>query len=70
MSEEYKQYKHAGNSAQSQISESGNSNVDVHIKLDVDVKPIAFAMLYSLFAGKQLTEIELEKALKRLKEEY
>jgi hypothetical protein len=56
------------NIAQSKVSESGNSNVDVHIKINVDVKPIAFAMLYSLFSSKQLTELQFEEALKRLEE--
>lgn len=51
---------------QSKISNSGNSNVNVDIKIEVDVKPIAFAILYSLFVNNQLTEQQLEEALKRL----
>lgn len=51
---------------QSKISSSGNSNVNVDIKIEVDVKPIAFAIIYSLFAMNQLTESQLEEAMKRL----
>lgn len=54
--------------AQSKVSDSGNSNVDVQIKIDIDVKPIAFAMLYSLLASKQLTDLQFEEALKRLED--
>lgn len=52
----------------SEINNSGNSEVDVHITIDIDVKPVAFAMLYSLLASKQLTEHQFEDALKRLQE--
>ncbi len=46
------------------LSHSGNSDVDITIH--VDTKPIAFAMLYSLLATKQLSNEEFEKAVRRL----
>ncbi|MFD2216861.1 hypothetical protein [Metabacillus endolithicus] len=54
--------------AQSRIEKSGNSDVDVHITIDLDVKPVAFAMLYSLLASQQLTSDQFEEAIKRLQE--
>ncbi|KGX93715.1 hypothetical protein N781_00465 [Pontibacillus halophilus JSM 076056 = DSM 19796] len=47
---------------------SGNSQVDLHISIDIDVKPIAFAMLYSLLAMKEVTAEEFEEAIKRMQE--
>ncbi|MDQ0228961.1 hypothetical protein [Metabacillus malikii] len=49
---------------ESTLSHSGNSDVDIDIL--IDTKPIAFAMLYSLLASKQLTQNEFEEAVKRL----
>ena len=51
---------------QSKITSSGNSSVNVDIKIEVDVKPIAFAIIYSLFAKNELTETQMEDALKKL----
>lgn len=51
---------------QSKVSNSGNSTVNIDITVEVDVKPIAFAIIYSLYVTNQLTEQELDKALKRL----
>ncbi len=51
---------------QSKVSNSGNSTVNIDITVEVDVKPIAFAILYSLYVTNQLPEQELDKALKRL----
>lgn len=48
----------------SKIENSGNSDID--IKINIDFSSIAFAMLYTLFASKLLTNEELESALKRL----
>ncbi|MBT2618650.1 hypothetical protein [Bacillus sp. ISL-78] len=58
----------SGDLTQAQITQSGNSDVNVHIKINVDVKPIAFAVLYSLLAKEQLTKDEFELALKKLDE--
>jgi hypothetical protein len=56
------------NSNQSQVAHSGNSDVNVHINIQVDVKPIALAILYSLLAKKQLSNEEFESALRKLEE--
>lgn len=53
---------------QSTITHSGNSDVTVQITIQVDVKPIAFAILYSLVASKQLSTEEFESALQKLAE--
>ncbi|MDE3838686.1 hypothetical protein C0966_04695 [Bacillus methanolicus] len=53
-------------SNQSQVAHSGNSDVNVHVNIQVDVTPIAFAVLYSLLATKQLSNEEFELALKKL----
>jgi hypothetical protein len=55
-------------SSQSKVSHSGNSDVNVHINIQVDVKPIALAILYSLLAKKQLSNEEFELALSKLEE--
>lgn len=49
---------------ESTVRESGNSDVDVNIL--VDTTPIAYAMLCSLLATKQLTKSEFEKAVQKL----
>ncbi|BDG47472.1 MULTISPECIES: hypothetical protein [Parageobacillus] len=51
---------------QSQVAHSGNSDVNVHINIQVDVKPIALAILYSLLAKNQLSNEEFELALRKL----
>ncbi|MGM7635196.1 hypothetical protein [Bacillus sp. Hm123] len=48
------------------VGHSGNSDVDIHIDVEVDTKPVAYAMLCSLLATKQLTTEEFEEALERL----
>ncbi|MEM5016725.1 hypothetical protein WKH31_10580 [Metabacillus indicus] len=57
-----------GDANTSQISESGNSNVDVHVSIQVDTKPIAMAMLYSLLASGKLTPQEFAEAIQRIEE--
>lgn len=52
------------NYSNSLISHSGNSKVDVIVQ--IDTKPIALAMLYTLFSTKQLSGEELEKAIKHV----
>ncbi|SES62240.1 hypothetical protein SAMN05216389_10197 [Oceanobacillus limi] len=47
------------------IRQSGNSDVDVQVK--VDTTPIAFAMLCSLLASKQLSQSEFDSAVRKLK---
>lgn len=53
------------------VDRSGNSDVDVdvNINIQVDTTPIAYAMLYSLLAQRQLSKSEFMDALK-LMDEY
>ncbi|WHZ01005.1 hypothetical protein QNH48_18430 [Neobacillus sp. YX16] len=48
------------------IGQSGNSDVDVQVEVFVDTTPIAFAILTSLLATKQLTVEEFNEAVRRL----
>jgi predicted negative regulator of RcsB-dependent stress response len=48
------------------IGQSGNSDVDVQVEVFVDTTPIAFAILTSLLATKQLTVEEFNEAIRRL----
>ena len=48
------------------IVKSGNSDVDVQVEVFVDTTPIAFAILTSLFATKQMTVEEFDEAVRRL----
>ncbi|MFP7492307.1 hypothetical protein SFC66_00870 [Terribacillus saccharophilus] len=53
------------NDNNSQVANSGNSDVDVTV--EVNTMPIAYAMLCSLYATKQLTYAEFDDAIKHLK---
>jgi hypothetical protein len=53
-------------SNQSQIGHSGNSDVDINVNVQVDTMPIAFAILCSLLATKQLTSEEFDLAVRKL----
>lgn len=55
-------------SNQASIGHSGNSDVDVHVNIDVDTRPIAYAVLCSLLATKQLSQSEFEIAVKKMEE--
>ncbi|MEH7114850.1 hypothetical protein V7124_21190 [Neobacillus niacini] len=48
------------------IGQSGNSDVDVQVEVFVDTTPIAFAILTSLLATKQLSVEEFNEAVRRL----
>lgn len=48
------------------IERSGNSDVDIQIDVHVDTTPIAFAILCSLLATKQMNNLEFEEAVSRL----
>ncbi|OMP67374.1 hypothetical protein [Domibacillus epiphyticus] len=50
------------------IGESGNSDVDVNVDVKVDTMPIAFAMLCSLWAAKQLSDEDFELAVRKLED--
>lgn len=65
--ENFKQvYPTDSKSNQSIIRQSGNSDVDVSV--EVDTTPIAYAMLCSLLATKQLSNKEFEAAVRKLEE--
>jgi GTPase SAR1 family protein len=53
---------------QAKINQSGNSNVSVNVNVEVDTKAIAYAILCSSLAKKELTNAEFEFALKKLDE--
>ncbi|ASN04918.1 hypothetical protein [Virgibacillus necropolis] len=53
-------------SNESSIKYSGNSDVDVSVL--VDTTPMAYAMLCSLLATKQLSNQEFETAVRKLEE--
>ncbi|WP_156431359.1 hypothetical protein [Bacillus sp. FJAT-29814] len=48
------------------VNKSGNSDVDVQVDVHVDTTPIAFAILCSLLATKQMNNAEFEEAVERL----
>ncbi|WP_428912316.1 hypothetical protein [Niallia sp. Krafla_26] len=48
------------------IGHSGNSDVDLVVNVDIDTKAIAYGMLCSLYAKGELTEQELERAVRKL----
>ncbi|GGN57436.1 hypothetical protein [Oceanobacillus indicireducens] len=50
----------------STIDYSGNSDVDIEV--NVDTTPIAYAMLCTLLATKQISDFEFKKAVRRLED--
>ena len=48
------------------IGHSGNSDVDLVVNVDIDTKAIAYGMLCSLYAKGDLTDQELEQAVRKL----
>jgi hypothetical protein len=56
------------NENQAKINHSGNSNVNVHVNVEVDTKAIAYALLCSALAKKDLTDDEFQFALSKLEE--
>lgn len=50
------------------IGHSGNSDVDVQVTIEVDTRPIAYALLCSMLATKQLSQSEFETAVKKMEE--
>jgi hypothetical protein len=53
---------------QAKVNQSGNSHVNVNVNVEVDTKAIAYAMLCSSLARKELTNDEFEFALNKLEE--
>ncbi|MBM4762807.1 hypothetical protein [Bacillus sp. B15-48] len=54
------------NKLKTMIEHSGNSDVDLVVNVDIDTKPIAYSILCSLYAKGEISEHELEKAIKKL----
>jgi len=48
------------------IGQSGNSDVDIQIDVHVDTTAIAFAILCSLLATKQMNNVEFDEAVEKL----
>lgn len=53
----------AGQSAS--VGNSGNSDVDVNVV--VDTTPIAFALMYNMYAAKQMSKEQFEEGINKLK---
>ncbi|MEH7346735.1 hypothetical protein V7122_23075 [Bacillus sp. JJ1532] len=56
------------NESKNSIGQSGNSDVDLQVDVHVDTTAIGFAILCSLLATKQMSNLEFEQAVKRLEE--
>lgn len=54
------------NDVRSTIDYSGNSDVDIEV--NVDTTPIAYAMLVTLLATKQISDYEFKKSVRRLED--
>ncbi|WP_051530039.1 hypothetical protein [Anoxybacteroides tepidamans] len=54
------------NGSISSIGQSGNSDVDIHLNVHVDTTAIAFAILCSLLATKQMNIGEFNEAVRKL----
>ena len=50
------------------IGHSGNSDVDVQVSIEVDTRPIAYALLCSMLATKQLSQSEFDTAVNKMEE--
>lgn len=48
------------------IGNSGNSDVDLIVNIDINTKAIAYGIICSLYAKGDLNDIQLEKAIKKL----
>ncbi|MGJ7921272.1 hypothetical protein [Neobacillus sp. LXY-4] len=48
------------------IENSGNSEVDLNVNIEIDTKALAYGLLCSLYAKGEITESELEKAVQKL----
>ncbi|WP_206207748.1 hypothetical protein [Virgibacillus profundi] len=54
------------NDTRSTIDYSGNSDIDIEVT--VDTTPIAYAMLCTLLATKQISDFEFKTAVRRLED--
>ncbi|WP_088102041.1 hypothetical protein [Halalkalibacter urbisdiaboli] len=48
------------------VGNSGNSDVDLTVNVDIDTKAIAYGIICSLYGRGDLNEQELEKAVRKL----
>lgn len=58
----------SNNENEAKIGHSGNSNVDVNVNVEIDTTAIAYAILCSSLAKKELTNEEFEFAVKKLED--
>lgn len=56
------------NENNARIGHSGNSDVDIQLNVQVDTRPIAYAILCSLLATKQMTNEEFATAVQKMDE--
>lgn len=56
------------NENNAKIGHSGNSDVDIQLNVQVDTRPIAYAILCSLLATKQMTNEEFATAVQKMDE--
>ncbi|RFU65327.1 hypothetical protein [Peribacillus glennii] len=64
-------FKHTdtdSNENNARIGHSGNSDVDIQLNVQVDTRPIAYAILCSLLATKQMTNEEFSAAVQKMDE--
>jgi ribosome-associated translation inhibitor RaiA len=54
------------NEAKTLMKNSGNSDVDLTVNLDIDTKAIAYGMMCSLYAKGELNDAQLDKAVRKL----
>lgn len=52
----------------SNIGQSGNSDVDVNVNVEIETVSIAYAMLCSLWARNQMTDLEFERAINKFEQ--
>lgn len=52
----------------SNVGQSGNSDVDVNVNIEIETISIAYAMLCSMWARNQMTDVQFERALDKLEE--
>jgi hypothetical protein len=50
------------------IEESGNSDVDVNVMVEVDTMPIAFAILIAQWSSRQLSDKDFKRAIQKLED--
>jgi hypothetical protein len=56
------------NQAKTLIRNSGNSDVDLTVNIEIETKAIAYGMMCSLFAKGELDEIQFDKAVQKFDE--